>query len=148
MKTWVFSSQLLGPIYYSWQLHYKNTCLWHLRLAVSSKECQVVNFILHHKILLFPFKVLWTKSRNNFWKSWNICRSLKLFFGAIQRTYMRFTPKDENLWHHFEKFIWIWIWFLQPFRSRLSKERWSLFWKADILFSLYSRNMTFFLINM
>lgn len=83
--------------------------LWHFGLVVSSEKSQIVDFILHHKVLLFPFKILFGK-RSERYEGENIKQA-----DFYKRTYVRFTPEDKNLRHHFEKFSGICVRFLQPF---------------------------------
>ncbi len=91
--------------------------LGHLRLALSSQKAQIVDFILNHKVLLFPLEVLGSQDKEES----SIRKDILLINVIIMigsrsdgETYMGLAPKDEDLSHHPEELSGDCIRLLQP----------------------------------
>lgn len=100
------------------------TYFWHLAFAVSAK-CQIINFVLNHKIL-GSFLKFWvvTEEANIIRKfSWGVHHHTGLQAQGPNAAYLRFTPQDEDLCHHAEELVRVCIGAFEPVRSEV-KDKW------------------------
>lgn len=134
-----YSDHMIVKVYVPLIANLKGPHLAHLALTVSSEKGHIVNFIHHHKVLLLSLEILQREWEDQ-WGTQN-CRSLcsnvyiqyilwlqlkylswlLILWVVTSQTfvsYMRFGPEDEDLSHHAEQLLSIWVPARQPSCSK------------------------------